>query len=68
MGIQLAYINCEGVSKAINNVNKIIGPALVEANFDVRDQKLIDEWLIQLDGTKNKSFITKRPIFTPKFR
>ncbi|CAO3665756.1 hypothetical protein G6F70_003758 [Rhizopus microsporus] len=44
----------KGVTKAVNNVNTIIGPALVESNIPVTEQKQIDEFLIQLDGTPNK--------------
>jgi len=39
--------------KAINNVNKIIAPALKGRN--VSRQKEIDSLMIELDGTKNKS-------------
>ena len=42
-----------GVLKAVNNVNKIIGPKL--KGEDVVKQKKIDEFLIKLDGTKDKS-------------
>jgi len=42
-----------GVSKAINNVNKIIAPKL-KGKVAVR-QKEIDNLLVKLDGTKNKS-------------
>lgn len=42
-----------GVLKAINNVNKIIAPKLV--GKDSTNQKEIDEILINLDGTENKS-------------
>lgn len=41
--------------KAVENVNKVIGPALIEANIPVTDQKAVDEFMIKLDGTKNKS-------------
>ena len=41
------------VSKAISNVNDIIGKRLV--GFDVREQKKIDDEMIRLDGTENKS-------------
>lgn len=44
----------KGVTKAVNNVNKIIGPALIKANLDVTNQKAIDKLMIELDGTKNK--------------
>ena len=43
----------KGVLKAVKNVNKIIGPAL--KGKDVTKQKEIDELMIELDGTKNKS-------------
>jgi enolase 1/2/3 len=42
-----------GVSKAVENVNKCIAPALV--GKDVVDQSWIDSRLIDLDGTRNKS-------------
>jgi enolase len=43
----------KGVLKAVKNVNNIIGPKLV--NFESRNQKEIDEFLIKLDGTNFKS-------------
>lgn len=43
----------KGVLKAVENVNEIIAPELI--GFDVRDQVGIDEFLIELDGTANKS-------------
>jgi len=43
----------KGVSKAVANVNKIIGPALI--GVDPRKQKFIDDKMVQeLDGTKNE--------------
>jgi enolase len=45
----------KGVTKAVNNVNTIIGPKIIEANLDVKDQPKIDEFLIKLDGTTNKT-------------
>ena len=42
----------KGVLKAVENVNKIIAPALEGMN--VYDQPLIDKTLIELDGTDNK--------------
>jgi enolase len=43
----------KGVEKAVQNVTKKIGPKLI--GMDVRDQRLIDELMIELDGTANKS-------------
>jgi len=43
----------KGVLKAVQNVNKIINKKL--KNRDVSHQERIDELLIELDGTKNKS-------------
>ncbi|MER3463951.1 MAG: phosphopyruvate hydratase [Chitinophagaceae bacterium] len=43
----------KGVLKAVKNVNDIIAPALL--GNDVADQTGIDEMMIQLDGTENKS-------------
>jgi len=42
-----------GVLKAVRNVNNVIGPKL--KGKDVTKQKEIDEFLIKLDGTENKS-------------
>ena len=42
-----------GVSKAVNNINTIIKKKLL--NFDLGNQRLLDEKLCSLDGTNNKS-------------
>lgn len=51
--VELRNKDGRGVLKAVNNVNKIIAPKL--KGEDVRNQKKIDQILIKLDGTKNKS-------------
>ena len=43
----------KGVLKAVSNVNKNIAPLLL--GYDVADQTGIDELMIKLDGTANKS-------------
>jgi len=43
----------KGVLKAVKNVNEIIAPAL--RGKDVTKQREIDELMIELDGTENKS-------------
>jgi enolase len=43
----------KGVLKAVDNVNEIIADVLI--GFDVRDQNLIDQTMIDLDGTHDKS-------------
>ena len=43
----------KGVKKAIQNVNEIIAEKLKGA--DAKNQKEIDELMINIDGTKNKS-------------
>jgi len=43
------------VSKAVENVNKVIAPALIAKNLDVTNQKAIDDFLLELDGTENKA-------------
>jgi len=45
----------KGVEKAVENVNKVIAPALIEANVDPIEQKVIDEMMLKLDGTDNKN-------------
>lgn len=42
----------KGVTKAVENVNKEIGPAIL--GLEVSDQAAIDQELIELDGTPNK--------------
>ncbi len=42
----------KGVGKAIKNIHDKIAPAII--GFDVTDQVLIDQMMIELDGTKNK--------------
>ena len=44
-----------GVSQAIDNVNKTIAPALLAKGFQVTQQTEIDNFMIALDGTENKS-------------
>ncbi|MBQ2873491.1 MAG: phosphopyruvate hydratase [Bacilli bacterium] len=43
----------KGVTKAVDNVNNIIRNRLI--GLDAKEQELIDNTMIQLDGTKNKS-------------
>ncbi len=43
----------KSVTKAVENVNENIGPELF--GMDARDQELIDDIMIDLDGTSNKS-------------
>lgn len=47
------YFDGMGVTLAVKNVHEIINDALV--GHDVTDQKGIDEILLKLDGTENKS-------------
>ncbi|MBN1897407.1 MAG: phosphopyruvate hydratase [Spirochaetes bacterium] len=42
----------KGVQKAVKNVNEIIAPEIID--MDASDQSLIDNTMIQLDGTDNK--------------
>ena len=43
----------KGVLKAVSNVNDVIAPELI--GFDIFEQNQIDEIMISLDGTNNKS-------------
>lgn len=45
--------NGKGVLKAVENVNKIIGPKI--AGMDADRQREIDKLMIEMDGTQNKS-------------
>ena len=42
----------KGVQKAVNNVIKVVGPALL--GMDATEQATIDRTMIELDGTENK--------------
>ncbi|KAK9900899.1 enolase [Cystobasidium minutum MCA 4210] len=44
----------KGVSKAVENVIKTLGPALIDSGIKVTDQKAVDELLLKTDGSKNK--------------
>lgn len=43
----------KGVTKAVNNVNEALQDRLI--GLDVLDQRLIDDMMLELDGTDNKS-------------
>ena len=45
----------KGVEKAVNNVNTIIRTKLI--GMEANEQELIDNTMIELDGTKNKSVL-----------
>lgn len=44
----------KGVTKAVDNVNHTIAPALVSSDIDPLDQAELDAFLIDLDGTEDK--------------
>jgi enolase len=54
----------EGLSvfKAIDNVNHIIGPAII--GMDVMDQSAIDRKMIEMDGTPYKSYLGGNSIYS----
>ncbi|XP_029650991.1 enolase [Octopus sinensis] len=45
----------KSVFKAVDNVNKIIAKELPGKHMDEKDQTAVDEFLLSLDGTENKS-------------
>ncbi|KAM9414350.1 beta-enolase [Pholidichthys leucotaenia] len=45
----------KGTLKAVDHVNKEIAPKLIKKNFSVVDQEKIDNFMLELDGTENKS-------------
>lgn len=45
----------KGVLQAISHINKIIAPELLKQSFNVTQQVEIDEFMLKLDGTENKS-------------
>ena len=44
----------KSVSRAVDNVNDVIAPAMLQKRFGVTQQKELDEFMIHLDGTENK--------------
>ena len=50
-GVKSRYLG-KGVENAVNNVNEVIAPEIL--GMDVTQQVLIDQIMIDLDGTKNK--------------
>ena len=49
----LKDFNGKGVNKAVENINSLIMDALIGS--DASDRSKVDEVLLELDGTKNKS-------------
>uniref|UniRef100_A0A672FY41 Beta-enolase n=1 Tax=Salarias fasciatus TaxID=181472 RepID=A0A672FY41_SALFA len=45
----------KGTLKAVDHVNKDIAPKLIEKNLSVVEQEKIDKFMLELDGTENKS-------------
>ncbi len=45
----------KGVLKAVENVEKIIAPALIDNKIEVENQELIDSTMIDLDGSEHKT-------------
>lgn len=44
----------KGVTKAVDDVNELIAPEILEGEFSALDQVSLDKMMIQLDGTTNK--------------
>jgi len=45
----------KGVLNAVANVNQVIGPAVIKQQLDPTNQQQVDQFLIKLDGSENKS-------------
>ncbi|XP_069506747.1 gamma-enolase [Ambystoma mexicanum] len=45
----------KGVLQAVENINSMIAPALLESGLTVTEQEKIDNLMLELDGTDNKS-------------
>ena len=50
---RMKRLNGKGVTKAVSNVNKTIAPAIM--GMDASDQAVLDQQMLELDGTPNKS-------------
>ncbi len=44
----------KGVEKAVDFINEELAPAIVEAEIDATDQRELDDFMRDLDGTENK--------------
>ena len=53
--VKIVIISILDVNKAINNFNNIIAPALKNCSLLISEQNKIDELLLRLDGSENKS-------------
>ncbi len=56
----------KGVLKAVENVNKVIAPALT--GWSVLEQRAIDKKMLELDGTPTKSNLGANAILKVRFR
>uniref|UniRef100_A0A3B4B0W5 phosphopyruvate hydratase n=1 Tax=Periophthalmus magnuspinnatus TaxID=409849 RepID=A0A3B4B0W5_9GOBI len=45
----------KGVTKAVGHINDTLAPALIESGISVLEQDALDNVMIELDGTENKS-------------
>uniref|UniRef100_A0A672SW50 phosphopyruvate hydratase n=1 Tax=Sinocyclocheilus grahami TaxID=75366 RepID=A0A672SW50_SINGR len=45
----------KGVLKAVGHINDTLGPALIASEISVVEQEKLDNMMIELDGTENKS-------------
>lgn len=45
----------KSVFKAVCNVNETLGPCLIREKLDVANQEIVDNYMLRLDGTENKS-------------
>jgi len=45
----------KGVTKAVNNINNILGPAIMAKCVDPEDQESIDSMMLEMDGTDSKT-------------
>merc|ERR1712066_510217 len=45
----------KGVTKAIENINTVIGPEVTKSGLEPTDQKGLDALMLKLDGTENKN-------------
>ncbi|KAG9338993.1 hypothetical protein JZ751_024391 [Albula glossodonta] len=53
-GDKFRYLG-KGVKQAVEHVNKDIAPVLIESKLSVVEQEKIDNLMLELDGTENKS-------------
>uniref|UniRef100_A0AAQ6A446 phosphopyruvate hydratase n=1 Tax=Amphiprion ocellaris TaxID=80972 RepID=A0AAQ6A446_AMPOC len=53
--VEVDLHTAKGVTKAVAHINETLGPALIQSGISVLQQDKLDNMMIEMDGTDNKS-------------